>query len=128
ILISPGEQHAVLQEYSYLFTRLANVSEAKMLDANTTAPEKAATVVASDVTVYIPLVDLLDIDAERERLAKEREKLQEMLNRSQSMLQNEQFVQRARPDVVERERTKLSDLQASLAQVSERLVTLQTKD
>jgi len=128
VLVSPGEQRGVLQDYSYLFTRLANVSEAKMLDANTAAPDKAATVVASDVTVYIPLADLIDIDAERERLAKEHEKLQEMISRSQAMLGNEQFVQRARPDVVERERTKLSDLQASLAQVSERLGTLQTID
>ncbi len=128
VLISPGEHRAVLQDYDYLFARLANVSQTRLLDASATATDKAATVVASDVTIYIPLEDLIDIDAERERLAKEREKLQELIGRSQSMLGNEQFVQRARPDVVERERTKLSDLQASLAQVSERLTTLQAAD
>jgi Valyl-tRNA synthetase len=55
---------------------------------------------------------------------KEQAKLQEQIERSQAMLQNEQFVTRARPDIVERERTKLADLQASAAQIAERLAAL----
>jgi valyl-tRNA synthetase len=40
------------------------------------------------------------------------------------MLANEQFISRAPADVVERERTKLADMQASLTQTVERLALL----
>ncbi len=80
--------------------------------------------VVSEVTAYLPLAGLVDLKAECERLAKEQAKLQEQIDRSEKMLGNEQFVSRARPDVVERERAKLADLQASAAQIAERLASL----
>ncbi len=80
--------------------------------------------VVNDVTVYLPLAGMIDIQAECDRLTKEQRKLQEQITRSQAMLSNEQFVSRARPDVVERERTKLADLEASAAQITERLASL----
>jgi valyl-tRNA synthetase len=39
------------------------------------------------------------------------------------MLANDQFVARARPDVVEGERSKLADLKASADKINERLDT-----
>jgi valyl-tRNA synthetase len=81
-------------------------------------------VIVSDVTVHLPLAGLIDFQAECERLTKEQERLLEQINRSEKMLANENFVSRARPDVVQVERTKLADLQASAAQITERLETL----
>ena len=40
------------------------------------------------------------------------------------MLANENFVTRARPDVVQRERDRLRDLQAAEAQIAERIASL----
>ena len=88
------------------------------------APDEAASVVVSDVTIYLPLAGLIDIQAECERLTKEQAKLEEQMVKSQNMLSNEQFVNRARPEVVERERMKVTDLQASAAQIAERLASL----
>jgi valyl-tRNA synthetase len=122
-LVAPGSYREAIEQYTYLFSRLCNVSEVKMLDG-AEAPAKAASVVVSDVTVYLPMADFVDTAAECERLMKEQEKLQEQINRSESMLGNEQFVARARPDVVERERTKLNDMLASRAQIVERIASL----
>lgn len=122
--IKPGSQRANLQAYEYLFTRLCHVSEITFLDESAQAPEQAASLVAGDVAIYLPLAGLIDIQAECDRLGKEREKLQAQLQRSQNMLANEQFVARARPDVVEAERSKLSELQAGLRQIDERLQAL----
>ncbi|MBI5671503.1 MAG: valine--tRNA ligase [Chloroflexi bacterium] len=123
-LVSPGSYRDVLQQYSYIFARLCNVSHLKLLDAGAGAPEQAASVVASDVTLYLPLAGMVDIQAECDRLNKEQARLEEQIKRSQAMLANEQFVSRAKPEVVERERTRLAELQASSTQLAERLAAL----
>jgi len=114
----------LIERYSYLFGRLCNVSNVRMMAEGEATPTQAASVVAGEFTMYLPLADMVDTAAECERLTKEQVKLQEQIERSQAMLQNEQFVTRARPDIVERERTKLADLQASAAQIAERLAAL----
>ncbi len=123
-LVSPGSYHREIEDYGYLFSRLCNVERLELLPAKDGAPAQAASVVVSDVTLYLPLADFVDSAAECERLTREQEKLQDQIARSQTMLSNEQFVSRARPDVVERERTRLNDLQASASQIAERLASL----
>ncbi len=123
-LVAPGSYRANLEQYGYLFGRLCNVSQITLLEQGAPAPDESASVVVSDVTFYLPLAGLVDVSAECERLTKEQGKLQEQITKSKNMLGNEQFVSRARPDVVERERTKLAELEASFAQIGERLATL----
>jgi valyl-tRNA synthetase len=124
-IIAPGSYQAQIEGYNYLFSRLCNVAEIQML--NGTAPEDSASLVVSDVTVYLLLAGLIDYKAEIERLEKELGKLNESIAKSQATLSNEGFVSRARPDVVQRERDKLIDLQASAAQITTRLADLHAK-
>ncbi len=112
---------SALDQYRYLFARLCNVADLQILTAGQTAAEQSAIVVAGDVTVYLPLVDFVDLAAECERLTKEKAKLIEQITKLQTTLGNEQFVSRAKPEVVERERTRLAGLQASADQLTERL-------
>ena len=100
------------------------MSQTDLLTLGEPAPDEAASVVVSDVTFYLPLAGLVDVAAECERLTKEQGKLEEQITKSKHMLGNEQFVSRARPDVVERERAKLTELEASITQITERLVAL----
>jgi valyl-tRNA synthetase len=123
-LAGRGSYDHLIERYSYLFSRLCNVANLRLLGADEPTPAQAASVVAGDITLHLPLADLVDLQAERERLTKEQAKLQEQIARSEGMLGNDQFLARARPDVVERERTKLADLQASVAQLAERLSAL----
>jgi valyl-tRNA synthetase len=124
IMVNAGAQTDLLRDYSYLFMRLANAGDVRLMAESESAPNNAATVLSGDVTLYLPLADLIDTKAEQERLSKEQAKLAEQIARIQAQLGNEQFVQRARPDVVERERTKLQTLQAESAQITERLNAL----
>jgi valyl-tRNA synthetase len=126
IVVDPGSQSEFIARYTYFFQRLANAGEVKLM--NGSAPKHAATVVVGDVTVYLPLADMIDIAAEKARLQEEVNKTEVLIGRSQAQLGNEQFLQRARPDVVERERAKLSDLQASLTQLTERITALEKLD
>jgi valyl-tRNA synthetase len=125
-VIDPGAYQAILEQYHYLFTRLCNVSEIQFTD-NSAIPEDAASVVVNDATVYLPLAGMIDIAAEVERLTKEQTKLREQITRSESMLVNEQFISRAKPEVVERERARKVELEASIHQIDERLAVLSGK-
>jgi valyl-tRNA synthetase len=120
-LIQPGDHTAALESCGYIFSRLCNVGEYQLLNTTAPAPDKAAVVVSGDITVYLPLADFIDAAAECARLDQELQKIGEQIARTEAMLSNEQFVSRARPDVVERERARLSDLQASAAQIRERI-------
>jgi valyl-tRNA synthetase len=119
--IAPGSHRSAIEEHSYLFGRLCNVTEIHLLDESDPIPDEAASIVESDVTVYLPLVGMIDIQAECERLSNEQAMLQEQITRSQATLGNKQFVSRAKPEVVQRERDKLATLQAAAAQIKERL-------
>src|SRR5690606_1221627 len=88
-LVQPGSYAAQIQQYQYLFARLCNVAEVTLMAPNATAPDKAASVVVSDVTFYLPLADFVDAAAECERLSRELAKLQEQINKSEATLSNE---------------------------------------
>jgi valyl-tRNA synthetase len=113
-----------LREYSYLFARLCNVSDLTFIGMNEPAPPQAASITVGEVTFYLPLAHLVDTAAECDRLNNEKQKTEEQIARSQGMLSNDQFISRARPDVVERERFKLAELQSALDQIVDRLATL----
>ncbi len=119
-----GDLTTAIEQYAYLFARLCNVAELRVLTNANEAPDQAASVVAGEVTLYLPLADFIDMAAECERLTREREKLSEQIARTEGMLGNEGFVSRARPDVVARERERLASLQASAAQIDERVRAL----
>jgi valyl-tRNA synthetase len=123
-LVDARSYRKLLEEYGYLFMRLCNVPELEFLGADSPLPEESASVTVGDVTIYLPLAGMVDIAAECDRLTKELEKLRGQIERSEKTLANEQFVNRARPDVVEAERTKLATLQASAGQIDERLKSL----
>ncbi|MCC7209486.1 MAG: valine--tRNA ligase [Anaerolineae bacterium] len=120
--IVAGESAAQVVGMAEVFARLCNVEQITALGGN--APEQAAAVVSGDATVYLPLAGMVDLAAERERLSKELETLRAQIEKTEKMLSNEQFVSRARPDVVERERAKLAELTQARASVEERLNAL----
>lgn len=120
-IVAAGSYRETLEKYGYVFTRLCNI---EALDFDRPAPSKAATLVAADVTLSLPLEELVDIEAERERLQKELDNLLRQIQTSQNKLANDGFVNGAPEVVVQRERDKLTDLQASLGIVEERLRVL----
>ena len=64
--------------------------------------------------IFLPLEGLIDLGEERARLAREADKLFHDLENSRKKLRNQDFLDKARPDVVERERHRLATLEESL--------------
>lgn len=123
-LLRPGESLGHMDELRVLLARLGRVEELSVLSAGDADPEGCATVVVNDSALFLPLADLIDVEAERRRLGRERDQLQKRLRRSRDMLANEQFLSRAPVAVVERERNTLAELQASLELLGARLDSL----
>ncbi|MBI5710126.1 MAG: valine--tRNA ligase [Candidatus Eisenbacteria bacterium] len=77
-------------------------------------PRVAASAVVQGAEVFLPLEGLVDLDAERERLVREADRLLSDLEGTRKKLRNQDFLTRARPDVVERERQRLARLEETL--------------
>ncbi|MEO1665277.1 MAG: valine--tRNA ligase [Chloroflexota bacterium] len=125
-VVSPGSHKALLEANSFIFSRVpnTNVTEMEMLADSTKFEDEAATIVANDVTVYLPLAGMVDVEAECARLNKELGKVQQGIGRSEGMLNNQGFVANAPESVVQKERENLADLQASRQQIEERIAQL----
>jgi valyl-tRNA synthetase len=87
-------------------TRLAKVSE---LVLGETGERVGGHAVLTDGTaVFVPLGDAIDVRKECDRLADEVARLGKLVAGQRAKLANEQFVAKAPPTVVERERQKLA--------------------
>jgi len=80
--------------------------------------------VISGAEIYVPLAELIDIDAEIDRLAGEANKFGAEVKRAEGKLGNDKFVNSAPEAVVIAEKQKLADWQAKLVATEERLSAL----
>ncbi|MCB1446740.1 MAG: class I tRNA ligase family protein, partial [Rhizobiaceae bacterium] len=101
--------------------RLARVEAISFADA---APKGAAQIVVGEATACLPLGSLIDLSAEKARLAKSRDKARSEIGRIDGKLGNEKFVANAKPEVVEAEREKRAELVRQLESLETALARL----
>ena len=113
------DQAEPYQQGLHFIQRLAYAS-------NVTFPETApadvtglVSVVTHDATAYLPLSELVDLAAERERIAKELEKAKNGLRITEGKLANKKFVAHAPENVVNAEREKVAKYQELIAKLEE---------
>ena len=118
------DQAGPYQQGLHFIQRLAYAS-------NVTFPETApadvtglVSVVTHDATAYLPLSELVDLAAERERIAKELEKAKNGLRITEGKLANEKFVAHAPENVVNAEREKVAKYQELIAKLEESAKTM----
>ncbi|OGG46488.1 MAG: valine--tRNA ligase, partial [Candidatus Handelsmanbacteria bacterium RIFCSPLOWO2_12_FULL_64_10] len=88
------------------------------------ATEDAVAIVAGGATLHIPLAGLVDVAQERGRLERERGQTMGEIERAVTLLGRPGFAEKARADVVAKEREKLEGLRERLAKLDERLAAL----
>ena len=125
----PATVHAThsgefLSKHQAHVLRMANVSE---LTVVTKAPAHRHGVVSTflkGVDIHLSLEGVVDLTKVKENLSAERAQLEKFLAGVRTKLSNEQFVARAKPEVVETEKQKLADSEAKLKKIEERLKAL----
>jgi len=93
-------------------------------DSTYQAPKGTPVTLTPVGEVYLPLEGLIDVGAERARLGREIEKIRIEVKKSEGKLGNASFVDRAPPQVVEQETSRLADWRAKLVQLDEMLAAL----
>ena len=88
---------------------LAKVSHLKV-SAPAERPENAATAIAANVEIFVPLKGLINFDEEEKRLAKDIEKIIKEVEAVQKKLSNRDFLDRAPKEVVTKEQTRVEEL------------------
>jgi valyl-tRNA synthetase len=102
-----GLAGAVRRHADY-FEKMAGVTELAVGPDEEKPPASAAKV-AGESEVFVPLEGMIDLDKERERLRSEIADKRSFLDGVKRKLQNEQFLNKAPAEVVERERQKRRD-------------------
>jgi len=101
-------------------SQLAKLETISWLSASDTAPE-AATALAGEMRILIPLANLIDKDAEIERLTKEITKLKTNLEKTQARLNNPGFADKAPVKVVEQARLQAKKQEQAISALNEQL-------
>jgi valyl-tRNA synthetase len=70
-------------------------------------PAAAAKAVVDQVEIYMPLAGVIDFAEEDRRLAREMDKIAKELSQAQRKLSNEDFIAKAKPEVVAKEKERL---------------------
>ncbi len=117
-----GESAEILESLSGLLAHIAGL-ETLEISAQMERSKDAAVAVVRDVEIYIP--GILDLEAEKAKLVKQRDQVAKRLDGARRKLENENFVTRAAPEVVDRERQRVTELEAELQRVEENLKGLE---
>ena len=114
VLLTKGrpEDAERLESNRHFLSKLAKLESVTWLENPNDAP-LSATQLVGDMEVLVPMADLIDKDAELARLNKEIEKQDKLIVGIERKLGNNGFIAKAPVAVVEKERSKLVEFQAT---------------
>lgn len=107
------EQTILFEKYSHYLEKMSKVDK---MDCSQTESKPAQSIasVVQNMEVYLPLRDLIDIDAEKAKLDKKIGKLAKDKQQAERKLSNEKFISKAPADVVEKEKQKHEEIATQL--------------
>ena len=108
----------------HFLERLAWAKEVKFADAAPADLSGLVSVVTRGGAAYMPLSELVDLQAERERIQKELDKARNGLRITEGKLSNEKFTLKAPENVVNAEREKASKYRELIGKLEESLKAL----
>ena len=114
----------MLKESSAMIQKLGFANEIDIQENKENIPQNAMSVLADGIEVYIPFEELVDLEAEKQRLQGEREKLLSEVARGEKMLSNPGFVNKAPEAKINEEKAKLAKYKEMLEKVEERIKSL----
>jgi valyl-tRNA synthetase len=121
ILHCPKKETLHILEENRLYMENLGRTEKLSLQSGGRRPKASATTIVDEVEVFLPLKGLINLDDEEKRVQKELAKVSEDLSRTQGKLQNQDFVSRAKPEAVEKEREKARTMADKAAKLKESL-------
>ncbi len=124
MISASGEAKEAFMLGKLYFEKLASASEVDFLLTKEEVPEKVVALVTKGGEIFLPLMELIDLEKEMERLNKEKEKLLAEIDRVEKKLANEKFISKAPQALVEEEKAKGEKYREMLQAVIERINSL----
>lgn len=120
IVIKPNDDSTLdtLSVNQAYIRRLAKV-ESLSIGFTLHKPATSVSTVIRGTEIFVSLEGLVNADAERSRLEKEMNRLKSAISGIEAKLKNEQFVQRAPANVIDKEKSKLDSMKGSLAKLEQ---------
>ena len=118
VIFKTADENArnILQNNAKILDILANVEK---YEFNVEIPKLVGFRLVDTTEIYVPLAELIDLDKEIEKLEKKIEKTQVELDKVLKKLSNENFVNRAIPEAVEKERRIKEELENKISKFKE---------
>ena len=120
--ISAGDKLGLVEANKQILIALAGVDpETLSIVKDPIKPSnEQVTLVVTPVEITLPMAGLVDIEAERQRLEKERKEAEEQIKRLEKLLASP-FAQKAPPEVVQNERDKLQTYRETVTRITQQL-------
>jgi len=124
--ILAGEKVEIIEDQISSIVSLANLdkNETRLFKELSGKPGNQTSAVVSGIEIFLPLDQMIDVNAESERIKKELADIQIQINRLENLL-NSPFAEKAPPAVVEKEREKLNQFLETANKLKEQLQNLQ---
>ncbi|MDH5432787.1 MAG: valine--tRNA ligase [Gammaproteobacteria bacterium] len=103
---------------------LSSLAKLESISLNDQPAPPSATALAGDMEILVPLAGLIDVEVEIKRLDKEIDKLTNEMSRLSGKLANKNFVDKAPPELVAKEKEKLEQIQKSLTKLEQQKTQL----
>ena len=97
---------------------LRRLARLETIESVAALPTKSVQVIVDEASYAMPVGDVVDLDAERQRLGREVTKLQGEAGKLKAKLGNAAFLERAPEAVVEEQRERLADAEATAARLA----------
>ncbi len=124
VLSKDHELADFIKDQSPKLLNLAKISEVHVLSSDTDIPANAVSIPLTNLSLYLPLTELVDVEQEKQRLGKEIAGLQQQIKAVESKLANENFISKAPEAVVNKEKAKLQEYSDKLQQAEQALAQL----
>ena len=111
LIIQTGNKTNLIKESIAVISVLSHIDQNQVQFDVTDVPKHSARIVLKDIIVYLPLEEIIDINKEIERIANQISKIQDQIDKSEKKLSGP-FSQRAKLEIVERERNNLEDFKS----------------
>ncbi len=124
LVTGTGAEALLLRKYGGYVRQLAGVDPLEIRSPADEKPTRALSAVVRGTEIFLPLVGVIDLEKEIERLEKEAGAVARDLKRVRAKLANRDFLAKAPPEVIEKERAKEEELEQKQLKISHRLAVL----
>jgi valyl-tRNA synthetase len=113
---------ALVDQYLSIIQSMARVED---ISFDQDFPLGSVQSVVREATIALPIAELIDLDQERARLAKEIQKLETDIKKIDGKLGNEKFVANAPEEVIEEQKSRKTEAEATMTKLSHALAQLE---